>query len=121
MKAWFGLLYLGAALKLSTTDTDIVWYHESNNDIFSVTMQQKRFTFLTRVVQINDAETCKERWNHDEFTVFREFFEAVNRRSRLHIWGLMKFSIPTMEESNSSSIMQVILPNMVYSSEVCMI
>ena len=44
MKAWFGLLYLRAALKLNTTDTD-VWYHESSNDIFSATMQRKRFTF----------------------------------------------------------------------------
>ena len=47
MKAWFGLLYLRAALKLNTTDTDIVWYHESSNDMFSVHVQQKRFTFLT--------------------------------------------------------------------------
>ena len=79
MKAWFRLLYLHAALKLNTTDTEIVWYHESSNDIFPVTMQKKRFTFLTRLLQINDAGTCKERWNHDEFTAFREFFEAVNR------------------------------------------
>ena len=47
MKWWFGLLYLRAALKLNTTDTDIVWYHESSNDMFSFLMQQKRFTFLT--------------------------------------------------------------------------
>ena len=47
MRAWFGLLYFRAALKLNTTDTDIVWYHESSNDMFSVPVQQKRFTFLT--------------------------------------------------------------------------
>ena len=80
MKAWFGLLYLCATLKLSTTYTDIVWYHESSNDIFSATMQWKRFIFLTRIIQFDDAEVREEWWNHDKFAAFREFFESVNRK-----------------------------------------
>ena len=60
MKVWFGLLYLRAAMKLNTTDANIVWYHESSSDILSTTMQQKRFTFLTRVFQFDDAKTRKE-------------------------------------------------------------
>ena len=60
MKVWFGLLYLRAALKLNTTDANIVWYHESSSDILSATMQRKRFTFLTRVFQFDDAKTRKE-------------------------------------------------------------
>ena len=79
MKDWFGLLYFCAALKLNKTDTEIVWCHESSNDIFSATMQRKKLIFLARVVPFNDAETCKEWWNHDKFeAAFRKFFEAAN-------------------------------------------
>ena len=80
MKAWFGLLYLRGALKLNTSHVDNVWYHESSNDIFAATMQRKRFTFLTRMVQFDDCDTRGERWKQDKFAAFREFFETVNRR-----------------------------------------
>ena len=78
MKAWFELLYLRSALKLNMTDTDIVCYHESSNDIFSPTIQRNRFTFLTRVVQFDDGEMRKERWNHNIFAALPKFFKAVN-------------------------------------------
>ena len=71
-------MHLHAALKLNTTDTDIVWYHESSSDIFSATMQWKRLTFLTWVVQFDNAETHKEWWKHNKFAVFHEFFKAGN-------------------------------------------
>ena len=103
MKAWFGLSYLHAAIKLNTTDMDIVWYHENSNDIFSATMQWKRFTFLTRIVQFNNVETCKEHWNHNKFAAFHNLrlWTTIfwNCESCLHIWWLMKLSIPTKDES----------------------
>ena len=80
IKAWFGLLYLREALKLNGLHVDSVWYHESSNDIFSATMQRKRFTFLTRMIQFDDSETRRERWKVDKFAPFREFLEEVNRR-----------------------------------------
>ena len=80
IKAWFGLLYIRSALKLNTTDVNNVWYHESSNDIFAATMQQKRFTFLTRMIQFDDYKTREDRWRKDKFAAFREFFEGVNCR-----------------------------------------
>ena len=44
-----------------------------------------------------------------------------NCKNRLHIWQLMKLSIPTVDESASTSKIQVILPNTDYSSEFCVI
>ena len=116
MKAWFGLLYLRAALKLNKTDTDIVWYHESSTDIFSATMQRKRFTFLTRAVQFNDAEMRKERWNHNKSAAFHEYFEAVNH----NFLKLQKLS-PHMaiDQTLYSYHRRISLKH--YSSDVCMI
>ena len=80
VKAWFGLLYIRGALKLNGMHVDSVWYHESSHDLFSSTMQRKRFTFLTHLIQFVDSETREERWKEDKFAPFRKFFEGVNRR-----------------------------------------
>ena len=56
MKAWFGLLYLRGALKLNGNDINLVFYHESANDIFSATMPRRRFQFLS----LGNAERSME-------------------------------------------------------------
>ena len=66
VKAWFGILYLRGALQINETDTDTVWYHESSHDIFATTMQRKRFTFLTHIIQFDDLDTRRGR---DERTI----------------------------------------------------
>ena len=67
MKAWFGILYLRGALKLDT-DINTVFYHQSSNDIFGPTFQ------------FDDHETPNERWMHDKYACFHEYFEEINNR-----------------------------------------
>ena len=55
LKAWFGLLYLRVAFKLNGMNADVVFYHESSHDIFSATMQRKRFSLLSNIIQFDDV------------------------------------------------------------------
>ena len=54
MKAFIGLFYIYAALKVNIHNSNQIWYHESSNDLFAATMSLKRFHFLTRFIEFDD-------------------------------------------------------------------
>ena len=60
LKAFFGLLYLWASLKSNLSLADIIWYHESSNDLFAATMSMKCFQFNSRFIEFDVGETRKE-------------------------------------------------------------
>ena len=41
-------------------------------------MQRKRFSFLSNIIQFDDAKTRNDCWNQDKFACYREFFEDIN-------------------------------------------
>ncbi len=105
VKACSGILYLRGALKLNTTDTDNVWYHESSHDIFAATMQRKRFTFLTRMIQFDDSDSRQERWREDHFTSFSKVSIVGSWKSGSPLrvaeqCTRVGYTIPSSNESN---------------------
>ena len=54
IKAFFGILYVRAALKVNMLSTKTIWYHESSNDLFAVTMSMDRFNFLSFFLTFDD-------------------------------------------------------------------
>ena len=80
IRALLGLFYLRGALKLNLRKTNDVFYHKSSNDVFSATMNVKRFQFLCRFLAFDDFTTRRERWQSDRFAAFREFLEDFNER-----------------------------------------
>ena len=81
LKAFFGIMYLRGAKHLNLSSTDDLFYHESSLDIFSSTMQYKRYSFLRRFLDFDDKETRADRWQYDKYACFREVFEAVNKKN----------------------------------------
>ena len=79
-RALLGLFYLHGALKLNLRKTNDVFYHKSSNDVFSATMNVKRFQFLCRFLAFDDFTTRRERWQSDRFAAFREFLEDFSER-----------------------------------------
>ena len=54
MKAFIGIFYIHATLKVTIHNSNQIWYHESSNDLFAATMSLKRFHFLTRFIEFDD-------------------------------------------------------------------
>ena len=81
LKAYFGILYLRAALKQNLQDSYSIWYHESSCSIFPATMSLNRFSFITRSLQFDDRSTREECKKCDKFVCFRDFFEKVNENN----------------------------------------
>ena len=79
IRALLGLFYLRGVLKLNLRKTN-VFYHKSSNDVFSATMNVKRFQFLCRFLAFDDFTTRRERWQSDRFAAFQEFLEDFNER-----------------------------------------
>lgn len=73
IKAYFGILYLRAALKQNLRNSYLIWYHESSCSIFPATMRLNRFSFITRFLQFDDRSTREEHKKYDKFACFREF------------------------------------------------
>ena len=81
LKAYFGTLYLRAALKQNLRDSYTIWYHESSCSISPATMSLNHFSFITRFLQFDDRSTREERKKYDKFACFRDFFEKVNENN----------------------------------------
>ena len=80
IRALLELFYLRGVLKLNLRKTNDVFYHKSSNDVFSATMNVKRFQFLCCFLSFDDFTTRRERWQSDRFAEFREFLEDFNER-----------------------------------------
>ena len=57
MKEFTGILYIRAVLKINIHYSNQIWYHESSNDLYAVTISFKRFHFLTRFIEFDDKAT----------------------------------------------------------------
>ena len=81
MKAFIRIFYIRAVLKVNIHNSNQIWYHESSNDLFVVTISFKRFHFLTRSIEFDDKVSREERWQSDRFACIRDFFETVNEKN----------------------------------------
>ena len=81
LKAYFGILYLRAALKQNLQDSNSIWYHESSCSIFPATMSLNCFSLIPRFLQFDDLSTREERKKYDKFACFRDFFDKVNKNN----------------------------------------
>ena len=81
MKAFIGIFYVRAALKVNIHNSNQIWYHKSSNDLFAATMSLKRFPFLTRFIEFDDKASTEERWQFDKFACIRDFSEIVNEKN----------------------------------------
>ena len=63
--AFLGLMYFRAALNVNKSCREVIWYHESANDVFGATMSLKRFAFLLLMLcfdeKSNEIVTVKTR------------------------------------------------------------
>ena len=81
IKAYFGILYLHAALKQNLWDLYSIWYHESSCSISPATMSLNCFSFMTCFLQLDDRSIGEERKKYKEFACFRDFFKKVNENN----------------------------------------
>ena len=54
IRAYLGILYLRAAFRVSQMNSSTIWHHESSNDLFSATMSNSRFKFISRLIPFDD-------------------------------------------------------------------
>ena len=83
IKAFFGLLYIRAALNVNVPGTETIWYHQFSNDLFVATMSMNRFSFLSTFLTFDDKISRDERWKYDKFACIRFFFffKKVNKNN----------------------------------------
>ena len=75
LKAFIGILYLRACMKIKLRSGYDIWYHESSNDIFAASMSWKCFFFLARFLSFGEKTTRPEQWNLDRSECIRDIFE----------------------------------------------
>ena len=119
VKAFIGLMYVRAALKLNGQNEKDDGYYESVNDIFPATMSRYRYSFLSKILQFDDPASRSERWKTDKFAAFRDFFESVNERfSKLRRPSAQllstRHSIPGVDELASNNTTRKSLLNTEY-------
>ena len=88
IKAFLGLLYLRACLKLNMFDRETTWHHETANDYFEATMPFHRFAFISRSTTFDEKSTQAGPWRYDKFACMRSFFESFNK-------NISKFRYPS--------------------------
>ena len=83
IEAFIGILYLRVAryFRLNILDREVIWNHESANDIIGATMSLHRFKFICRLITSDDKETRNDRWKTNKFACMRELFEDMNERN----------------------------------------
>ena len=59
LHAFLGLMYFRAILKLKLFSRQTIWYHKSSHDLFTATMSEKRFTFLCRMILVDNNTTIE--------------------------------------------------------------
>ena len=75
IRAYIGIMYLRAAFRVNLLNRSTIWNHESAHDIFSATMLEKCFEFISRFITFDDKASRPERWKSDKFACLRELFE----------------------------------------------
>jgi len=78
IEALLGIFYYRGLYNLTGHSTAILFSKTKGLPLFSAVMGRDRFKFLTSHLGFDDAETRAERWQHDRFAAFRDFFEMFN-------------------------------------------
>ena len=83
MKAFIGIFYVRAALKVNIHNSNKILYHESesSNDTFTATMPLTRFHFLKRIIEFDYKASREGRWQFDKFACIRDIFETLNEKN----------------------------------------
>ena len=93
IRAFFGILYLRATLRVKLMSTSTIWHHKSSNDLFSATMFHSRFKFITRFIAFDDKASRTDRWKTDKFACMRELFELMNADNAKCRYPLLMLSV----------------------------
>ena len=78
MYALIGIIYLRGLLGLNDHRASLLFSDKYGHHVFGGTMSRNRFKFLMTCITFDDGDTRNERWRHDRFAAFREFFEEFN-------------------------------------------
>ena len=74
-------MYLRAAFRLNILDREVIWNHESAQDVIGATMLLHRFKFICCLIIFDHKETRNDRWKTDKFACMRKLFEDMNERN----------------------------------------
>ena len=118
IKAFLGLLYLRAQLKLNMFDCETIWHHERTNHFFEATMSLNCFVLISRFLTIDERNTQAEHWRYDKSYMptcdlslkvsIKIFPNSVMHQVTLL---LTKLCIHIMEELGSNSVIIASQPN----------
>ena len=67
IKAFLGLLYLRARLKLNMFDRGTLWHHETANNFFEAMISLNCFIFILRFITFDEKSTRAERRRYNKF------------------------------------------------------
>ena len=79
LRAFMGLRYARALLNQNHYNIEYLFQDKVGHHIFGATMDRRRYNFLNNKITFDDMDTRKERFSHDRFAAFRDFFEKFNR------------------------------------------
>ena len=88
IKAFLGLLYLRARLKLNMFDRGTLWHHETANNFFEAMISLNCFIFILRFITFDEKSTRAERRRYNKFVCVWSFFESFNK-------NISKFCYPS--------------------------
>ena len=80
IRAYFGILYLQAALRDNLLSREEIWGHESANNLSAATLSQNRFKFISWLITFDGKPTRGERWKNNKFAAMRKVFEMFKVR-----------------------------------------
>ena len=80
MRAFIGLLYARGLLSLSHHSWKYLFQDAIGHPIFGATMSSNRFWFINSNIRFDDSDTRSDRFEHDRFAAFRDFYEMFNER-----------------------------------------
>ncbi|XP_067126936.1 piggyBac transposable element-derived protein 4-like [Centruroides vittatus] len=76
IKAFIGILFACAVMKLNTVNLRDIWTSDGFGiEIIKPVMSEKRFSFLIRALRFDDKATRNDRRNTDKLAAVRDFFE----------------------------------------------
>ena len=81
VKSFFGLLYARGLLGQNKYAYKRLFMEDFGHPIFGAVMSVNRFGFLHAHLTFDNADTRRQRFQHDRFAAFRDLFEKFNDRA----------------------------------------
>ena len=60
---------------------EVIWNHESAQNIIGATISLHRFKFVCHLIIFDNKETQSNRWKTDKFACMKNLFEDLNERN----------------------------------------